>query len=139
MFDDLKSVMQRVLRLGALLVAGITLIGSLVGYLLAGTSGILAALAGGLAAFIFTGLTALSLLLGAKLNLGGFLGVVLGGWLLKMVLFLVLFRVLNGADWLSSQARPIVFFTVVAAVIGGLVLDTLIVTKARLSPQVKID
>ena len=139
MFDDLKSVMQRVLRLGALLVAGISLIGSLVGYLLAGTSGILAALAGGLAAFIFTGLTALSLLLGAKLNLGGFLGVVLGGWLLKMVLFLVLFRVLNGADWLSSQARPIVFFTVVAAVIGGLVLDTLIVTKARLLPQVKVD
>jgi len=40
---------------------------------------------------------------------------------------------------LSSQARPIVFFTVVAAVIGGLVLDTLIVTKARLSPQVKVD
>ena len=139
MFDDLKSVMQRVLRLGALLVAGITLIGSLVGYLLAGTSGILAALAGGLAAFIFTGLTALSLLLGAKLNLGGFLGVVLGGWLLKMVLFLVLFRVLNGADWLSKEARPIVFFTVVAAVIGGLVLDTLVVTKARLSPQVKVD
>jgi hypothetical protein len=139
MFDDLKSVMQRVLRLGALLVAGITLIGSLVGYLLAGTSGILAALAGGFAAFIFTGLTALSLLLGAKLNLGGFLGVVLGGWLLKMVLFLVLFRVLNGADWLSKEARPIVFFTVVAAVIGGLVLDTLVVTKARLSPQVKVD
>lgn len=139
MFDDLKSVMQRVLRLGALLVAGITLIGSLVGYLLAGTSGILAALAGGSAAFIFTGLTALSLLLGAKLNLGGFLGVVLGGWLLKMVLFLVLFRVLNGADWLSKEARPIVFFTVVAAVIGGLVLDTLIVTKARLSPQLKVD
>lgn len=139
MFDDLKSVMQRVLRLGALLVAGITLIGSLVGYLLAGNSGILAALAGGSAAFIFTGLTALSLLLGAKLNLGGFLGVVLGGWLLKMVLFLVLFRVLNGADWLSKEARPIVFFTVVAAVIGGLVLDTLIVTKARLSPQVKVD
>jgi hypothetical protein len=139
MFDDLKSVMQRVLRLGALLVAGITMIGSLVGYLLAGTSGILAALAGGLAAFIFTGLTALSLLLGAKLNLGGFLGVVLGGWLLKMVLFLVLFRVLNGADWLSKEARPIVFFTVVAAVIGGLVLDTLVVTKARLSPQVKVD
>jgi hypothetical protein len=139
MFDDLKSVMLRVLKLGTILVLGITLLGSLVGYLVAGTSGILAALAGGLAAFVFTALTALSLLLGAKLNLGGFLGVVLGGWLIKMVLFLVLFRVLNDAAWLSKEARPIVFFTVVAAVIGGLVLDTLIVTKARLSPQVKID
>jgi len=139
MFDDLKSVMLRVLKLGTLLVLGITLLGSLVGYLVAGTSGILAALAGGSAAFVFTALTALSLLLGAKLNLGGFLAVVLGGWLIKMVLFLVLFRVLNDAAWLIKEARPIVFFTVVAAVIGGLVLDTLIVTKARLSPQVKID
>jgi len=139
MFDDLKSVMQRVLKLGTLLVLGITFLGSLIGYLVAGMSGVLAALAGGLAAFAFTALTVLSLLLGAKLNLGGFLGIVLGGWLIKMVLFLVLFRVLNDAPWLSSQARPIVFFTVVAAVIGGLVLDTLIVTKARLGPQVKVD
>jgi hypothetical protein len=139
MFDDLKSVMQRVLKLGTLLVLGITFLGSLIGYLVAGMSGVLAALAGGLAAFAFTALTVLSLLLGAKLNLGGFLGIVLGGWLIKMVLFLVLFRVLNDASWLSSQARPIVFFTVVAAVIGGLVLDTLIVTKARLAPQVKVD
>jgi hypothetical protein len=70
------------------------------------------------------------------LGLGGFLAVVLGGWLIKMVLFLVFFWVLNNADWLSSEARPVVFFTVVAAVIGGLVLDTWIVTKARITPSV---
>jgi hypothetical protein len=137
MFDDLKSVMVRVLKLGSLLVLGITVIGSIVGFLVAGNSGVLAALAGGLAALVFTALTALSLLLGSKLGLGGFLGVVLGGWLVKMVLFLVLFSVLNKADWLTASSRPIVFFTVVAAVIGGLVLDTLIVTKARIAPAVK--
>lgn len=134
MFDDLKSVMVRVLKLGSLLVAGVAGVGSLVGFLVSGGAGVLAALTGGLAAFIFTALTALSLLLGAKLSLGGFLGVVLGGWLIKMVLFLVLFGVLNRADWLTASSRPIVFFTVVAAVLGGLVLDTLIVTKARIAP-----
>jgi hypothetical protein len=136
MFDDLKSVMQRVLKLGSILVVGITLLGSLVGYLVAGTSGVLAALAGGLAAFAFTALTVLSLLLGSKLGLGGFLGVVLGGWLIKVVLFLALFSLLNRADWLTLSARPVVFFVVVAAVLGGLVLDTLVVTKARIAPSV---
>jgi len=137
MFDDLKSVMLRVLKLGSLLVLGITLLGSVIGFLVAGQSGVLAAITGGGAAFVFTALTALSLLLGSKLGLGGFLGVVLGGWLIKMVLFLVLFSALTRADWLTFESRPVIFFTVVAAVIGGLVLDTLIVTKARLAPAVK--
>lgn len=136
MFDDLKSVMQRVLKLGSLLVLGVTVIGSLVGFLVAGTSGVLAALAGGAAAFAFTALTVLSLLFGSKLNLGGFLGVVLGGWLIKVLLFLVLFSSINKAEWLTLSARPVVFFVVVAAVIGGLVLDTLVVTKARIAPSV---
>jgi hypothetical protein len=136
MFDDLKSVMQRVLKLGSLLVLGVTVIGSIVGFLVAGTSGLLAALAGGAAAFAFTALTVLSLLFGSKLNLGGFLGVVLGGWLIKVLLFLVLFSSLNKAEWLTLSARPVVFFVVVAAVIGGLVLDTLVVTKARIAPSV---
>jgi hypothetical protein len=136
MFDDLKSVMQRVLKLGSLLVLGVTVIGSIVGLIVAGTSGLLAALAGGAAAFAFTALTVLSLLFGSKLNLGGFLGVVLGGWLIKVLLFLVLFSSLNRAEWLTLSARPVVFFVVVAAVIGGLVLDTLVVTKARIAPSV---
>jgi hypothetical protein len=111
-------------------------LGSVIGFLIAGTSGLLAALAGGAAAFAFTALTALSLLFGSKLNLGGFLGVVLGGWLVKVLLFLVLFSFLSRAEWLTLSARPVVFFVVVAAVIGGLVLDTIVVTKARIAPSV---
>ena len=138
MFDDLSSVMKRVLKFGALLVLAILVLGSLIGYFVAGISGILAALAGSLAALAFTGLTALSVLVGSKLSLPGFLGAVLGGWLLKMVLFLIAFTVLNKAQWLTREARPIVFFTIVVAVIGGLILDTRIVSKARLSADVKL-
>ena len=138
MFDDLSSVMKRVLKFGALLVLAILVLGSLIGYFVAGISGILAALAGSLAALAFTGLTALSVLVGSKLSLPGFLGAVLGGWLLKMVLFLIAFTVLNKAEWLTREARPIVFFTIVVAVIGRLILDTRIVSKARLSADVKL-
>lgn len=133
MFDSLSTVMARVLKLGSLLVLAIALLGSLVGFLVIGTSGVYAALIGSGAAFLFTALTALSVLIGSKLNLAGFLGAVLGGWLLKMVLFLIGFSMLNRAEWLTRESRPIVFFTVVAAVIGGLVIDTMIVSKARLT------
>lgn len=133
MFDSLGTVIGRVLRLGAALVSAIGLVGSLVGYLLTGLPGVYAALIGSGAAFLFTALTALSVLIGSKLNLAGFLGAVLGGWLIKMVLFLIGFTLLNKSDWLTRDSRPIVFFTVVSAVIGGLVIDTLIVSKARLT------
>ena len=125
--------MARVLKLGSLLVLAIALLGSLIGFLVIGTSGVYAALIGSGAAFLFTALTALSVLIGSKLNLAGFLGAVLGGWLVKMVLFLIGFSMLNKAEWLTREARPIVFFTVVAAVIGGLIIDTMIVSKARLT------
>ena len=133
MFDSLSTVMARVLKLGSLLVLAIALLGSLVGFLVIGISGVYAALIGSGAAFLFTALTALSVLIGSKLNLAGFLGAVLGCWLVKMVLFLIGFSMLNRAEWLTRESRPIVFFTVVAAVIGGLVIDTMIVSKARLT------
>jgi len=138
MFDDVKSVMVRVSWLGGLMVAAIAAVASVVGFFMAGASGILAAWAGSIAAFAFTGLTILSILFGSRMKLGGLLAMVLGGWLIKMVLFLVFFSYLNQAPWLVSQARPVVFFTVVAAVIGGLILDTWAVNKARLSPDVKL-
>ena len=137
MFDDVNSVMQRVLKLGALLVLGITLIGSGVGFLVAGNPGVLAALAGGLSALLFTGLTVLSVLIGSRFSLTGFMGAVLGAWFVKMVLFLVIFGFLNRAEWLTVESRPIVFFTVVAAVIGTLILDSLVIAKARLAPVVQ--
>jgi hypothetical protein len=105
--------------------------GSLAGFFVAGMSGVFGALVGGSAVLIFTGMTALSVLIGSKLPLAGFVGTVLGGWLIKMVLFLVIFRLIDNADWLTQEARPVVFFTIVAAVVGGLILDTMIVSKAR--------
>ena len=133
MFDDVKSVMIRVLKQGTALVVGITAVGAGIGFWVAGTPGVWAAFAGGLAAVVFTGLTAISFYIGSKLSLTGFLGAVMGGWFLKMVLFLVIFSLLNRAEWLTSAARPIVFFTIFAAVIGGLIIDSLIVAKARIA------
>ena len=131
MFDDVRTVMTRVLFFGLYLVLAVSSVGSLVGYFVAGMSGVFGALAGGSAVLLFTGMTALSILIGSRLPLAGFVGTVLGGWLVKMVLFLIMFTLLDSASWLSLAARPVVFFTIVAAVIGGLILDVFIVSKAR--------
>lgn len=131
MFDDVRTVMTRVLFFGLYLVLAVSSVGSLVGFFVAGMSGVFGALAGGSAVLLFTGMTALSILIGSRLPLAGFVGTVLGGWLVKMVLFLIMFTLLDSASWLSLAARPVVFFTIVAAVIGGLILDVFIVSKAR--------
>jgi hypothetical protein len=138
MFDDLKSVLVKAAWLGFFANSTIAILATVIGYLVAGVAGVYAGLAGTLLAFSFTGLTLLSVYFGAKLKIGGLLGLVLGGWVLKIIIFLSLFSYLNKADWMVGAARPVVFFTVVVAVLAGLILDTWSVNKARIAPKVNL-
>jgi hypothetical protein len=53
---------------------------------------------------------------------------VLGGWLLKFALFIVLVFVLGDQDWLH---RGVAFGSLVAAVIGSLVIDCVVIATSR--------
>jgi hypothetical protein len=128
-FDNTQTVFTKVLKLGSLLIATIAVLGSVIGFLAAGLPGLFGALAGAAIALIFVSLTALSVLLGSKLSLGGFYGVVLGGWLLKMVLFMVAISVLKGIEGLNGVA---VFGTLVASILGSLAVDGYVVTKSKI-------
>ncbi|MFM5952315.1 MAG: hypothetical protein ACKOOE_06990 [Micrococcales bacterium] len=128
-FDNPKTVFTKVLKLGSLLIAAIAVLGSGIGFLAAGLPGLLGALVGAVVALIFVSLTALSVLFGGKLSLGGFYAVVLGGWLLKVVLFIGVIAVLQQVDGLNRVA---IFATLVASVLGSLAVDALVVTKARI-------
>ena len=128
-FDNTQTVFTKVLKLGSLLIATIAVLGSVIGFLAAGLPGLFGALAGAAIALIFVSLTALSVLLGSKLSLGGFYGVVLGGWLLKMVLFMVAISVLKGIEGLNGVA---VFGTLVASILGSLAVDGFVVTKSKI-------
>jgi hypothetical protein len=58
-----------------------------------------------------------------------FFAVVLGGWLVKMVLFLVAMFLLRDLPWV----QPVVLFlAIVATVIGSLAVDVVVVSKARI-------
>jgi len=107
----------------------IAVVGSLVGYLVSGSAGVLSALVGAGVATIFGLMTILSVWIGGKLPLNGFYAVVLGGWLFK---FLVFAGVLLGLQGLDGFDGPVFFFAVVATVMGGLAIDSWLVLKGRL-------
>jgi len=123
------AMFKKVLGWGALLIAAIAVIASLLGWALAGTNGLISALIGAAIAFAFVSLTALSVWLGGRLNLGGFYGVVLGGWILKVLIFLIIVGVLRHADFING---PTLFFTLVASILGSLGIDSWVFLKARL-------
>ncbi len=120
---------SRALKLTSGLAALIAGVGSLVGFLVSGSAGVLSALVGAGVATIFGLMTILSVWIGGKLPLNGFYAVVLGGWLFKFVVFAAVLLGLQGLDGFDG---PVFFFAVVATIMGGLAIDSWLVLKGRL-------
>lgn len=105
-----------------------------VGFAVAQGEGLLSGLLGVLLAVLFLAITAISILVanrwyGDPLYVQLFFAIVLGGWLLKLGIFLVLMILLSGAPWIE----PVVFFlSIVAGVVMSLVIDVVVLTRMRL-------
>ena len=123
------QLFKRVLGQTALLTGLIASVGSLAGYFVEGQNGVVSALIGSALAFVFGALTVISMLVGRKLSLAGFFGVVMGGWLVKLIGFALLARSLQGAEFING---PVLFLTLVAAILGSLVIDSIAVLSARI-------
>jgi len=123
------QLFKKVLGQTALLTGLIASLGSLAGFFVEGTNGVVSALIGAGLAFVFGALTVVSMMIGRKLSLAGFFGVVMGGWLIKLIGFALLARSLQGADFING---PVLFFTLVAAILGSLVIDSIAVLSARI-------
>lgn len=123
------QLFKQVLIQGGALIAAIALIGGLLGWFLVGAGGLASALIGAALTLIFSSFTAITVLIGAKLPLGGFFGLVLGGWVLKLVGFIALIAVLKGADFIHG---PTLFFTLVASILGTLAIDSVAVLRSRI-------
>jgi hypothetical protein len=126
--DRSDTLFSKALKLSVWLAVAIAILGSLFGYLFYQGAGVYAALAGAGVSALFGTLTILSIWFGGKLSLNGFYAVVLGGWLLKFILFAGTLLALQNAQNFSG---PMFFFAVVATVLGGLAIDSWLVLKNR--------
>jgi hypothetical protein len=120
--------MRRVLRIGLIASLVALPIAVLIGYLVAGASGAWGAAIGmGIAIGFFT-ITVGIALVTAGMDATALGASVLGSWLVKMILLLVVLALLRDADFYS---RPVLFVSLLVGTIGTLVLEALVVTRTR--------
>jgi len=108
--------------------------GSIVGFLVAGASGVSSALIAIVLAAVFLGFTAASILIanrwyGDPLYVPIFFGAVMGGWLLKFVVFLVVLFLLRGQPWLNTT---VFLVALIVSVVVSLVIDVVVMVRMRI-------
>ena len=128
------TVLRRVLLYGGVLALGIAVLGSVLGLVVAGSQGVVSALIGTAMAFLFLAVTAGSIILANRVAKSDilhpmFFAIVLGGWLVKFVVFLVLVFLLKDQPWINNV---VLFLSIIAGVVGSLVVDLFVVAKSRI-------
>jgi hypothetical protein len=104
-------------------------VGSIVGYLVAEWSGVAGALIGTAMAVLFLAITALSILIASRFGLAAFFGIVMGAWIVKFIVFLVLVFLLKDQPWLQPT---VMFLCLIVAVVGTLVVDVVVIARSRM-------
>ena len=127
-------ILRRTLIWSAVATAVLAIVAGGVGVLVAQGEGLVSGLLGVLLAALFLAITGISILVanrwyGDPIYVQLFFAIVLGGWLVKLGLFVVVMILLAGQPWL----HPMVFFlSIVAGVIMSLIVDVLVLTRMRL-------
>lgn len=125
-----SSIFTQILKYTGVLALVIAVVGGGLGYALAGTDGLWSALVGVGLAILFAAITAASMLVAIRFTLGAFFGIVMGAWLLKLVIFIVLLVVLRDQAFVDDV---VLFLALVVSIIGTLAVDALVVVRGRLS------
>ncbi|AYF98787.1 hypothetical protein [Protaetiibacter intestinalis] len=134
------AVQRGALRWGAVVAAVLAVLGSGIGWLVDGAPGLVGGALGAGIAFLFVGTTAASVLIASRVSRGNmlspaYLGIVLGTWFLKLVIFVVLALWLRGQDWLNPTVFAIV---AIVAVVASLVVDMVAAIRTRV-PYVDVE
>lgn len=129
-----QPVLLRALKWGAIATAVLLIVCGGIGWWIAGAPGLVGGVLGAAFAGVFLGLTIGSIafanrFIGSELYVPLFFGIVVGGWVLKFVAFIVAAVLLRDQPWLEPK---ILFFSLVAGVIVSLTVDAFIMTKSRL-------
>lgn len=123
------EVLTRILKYTAYLAALLAVVGGGVGFAVAGGNGLVSALVGTALAIFFSGVTALSMVAAAKIDLIFFFVVVMGAWIIKFGVFIGLLLLLRDQPFI----QPFVLYaTLMVAIVGTLVIDSIVVYRARI-------
>ncbi len=126
-------VLRTTLLLSAAATAALAVVGAIVGFAVGGVEGLWSALIAVVLSAIFLGLTAGSILFanrwfGDALYIPIFFGSVMGAWIVKFVLLIVVLFVLRGQPWLN---QGVFFVALVISVAVSLVIDVVVMTRMR--------
>lgn len=124
----ISDILRRVILYTGIVAVGIAVIGGLAGYAAAGVDGLLSALTGTAVAVVFAAITAGSIMVASKYTANTFFAIVLGAWLLKIVIFMALLALVTG---LAFVVPMVLFLSMVAAIVGTLAVDVVVVMTAR--------
>ena len=130
-----NRVFSTILRWDIILAVAIAVIGGVIGYVVDGWPGAISALIATALVLVFAGITVASILVANRFTASPlyttlFFVIVLGSWMLKFVLFIVIVLLLRGQPWTNGT---VLFLSIVAAVIGTLVVDVVVVARTRMS------
>ena len=123
-----KEIFASALRSTLIMLAVLTVVGIGVGALVAGLAGVWAALLGVGVTLIFSGTTIASMLYTADKGPNTTMAVLLGGWIAKMALLVVLLAVLGQLDFYHRMVFAVI---VLVGVIGSAALDMRSVIRGR--------
>lgn len=135
-----SAMFRRALVGGGVLALVAALVGGVLAYAVAGGPGLAGALTGALLAAVFLGLTTLSMLIGRRVTASDptspvFFAIVAGGWLVKLIVFVVVMILLRTQDALDPAAFGI---TAIVVVVGSLVVDIAAFARTRVPLDVPL-
>jgi hypothetical protein len=124
----LVAPMRRTLLFAALGAVVLLAVAVPIGWAVAGVPGVWGAMLGVLVPVLFLGITAAVALLTARLSTSTLGAAVLGSWLLKIVVLIVVLVALDGRDF---YARGVFFVVFLLGTAGFLVVEALVVLRTK--------
>jgi hypothetical protein len=127
-------VLRTTLVWSAVVTAILAVAGAVIGYAAAGVDGLWSVLVGVGLAFLFLGITGASILVanrwfGDDLYVPIFFGIVLGGWIVKFGVFIVVLLLLRDQPWLEQTPF---FLALVVGIVASLVVDVVVMMRMRI-------
>ena len=129
-----NPILRATLIYGGVVALVLAVLAGGVGFALEGQRGLVSGLIGIVIAACFLAMTAGSILFanrfqGSEMYIPMFFGIVMGGWILKFVLFFVVALILRDQEWI---APTILFVSLIVGTLGTLVADVFVIARSRM-------